>query len=429
VTGLAVLAAVVLAYALVSRRLERSVVSAPMVFVAAGILAGPDALDLVNLDATHGTAFHVAELALAILLFSDAARIDVHSLRGNASLPGRLLGIGMPATIALGMAAGAVLLTELEFWEAAIVAAVLAPTDAALGQAVQSNPLVPQRIRQALNLEGGLNDGLSVPFLALFLAIAANETVPQARDWLGFAAEQIGLGTIIGVATGGIGAWLVERASGRDMMTDALEQLAVLALAVLAFVLADEAGGNGFIAAFVGGLAAGGMGKVCGKRILAFTEEQGQLLSLSVFFIFGVAAVGFLDDVDWRVAIYAALSLTLVRMLPVALAVAGMGFRASSIAFMGWFGPRGLASIILALVVAEEEPELPALGTIMATMTVVVLASVVLHGLSARPLVALYARKLEDLPGDAPELSAHRSRDERASPHTGDDASPLTRGG
>jgi NhaP-type Na+/H+ or K+/H+ antiporter len=303
VTGLAALAAVVLAYALGSRRLELSVVSAPMVFVAAGILAGPDALDLVNLDATHGTAFHVAELALAILLFSDAARIDVHSLRGNASLPGRLLGIGMPVTIALGMAAGAVFLTELEFWEAAIVAAVLAPTDAALGQAVQSNPLVPQRIRQALNLEGGLNDGLSVPFLALFLAIAANETVPQARDWLGFAAEQIGLGTLIGVATGGIGAWLVERASGRDLMTDALEQLAVLALAVLAFVLADEAGGNGFIAAFVGGLAAGGMGRVCGERILTFTEEQGQLLSLTVFFIYGVAAVGFLDDVDWRVAI------------------------------------------------------------------------------------------------------------------------------
>jgi NhaP-type Na+/H+ or K+/H+ antiporter len=187
-TGLAVLGAVVLAYALVSRRLEQSVISAPMVFVAAGIVAGPDALDFISLDVTHGTAFHVAEVTLAILLFSDAARIDVRSLRGNTSLPGRLLGIGMPATIALGMAAGAALLTELEFWEAAIVAAVLAPTDAALGQAVQSNRLLPQRIRQALNVESGLNDGVSVPFLALFIAIAANETVPQARDWLGFAA-------------------------------------------------------------------------------------------------------------------------------------------------------------------------------------------------------------------------------------------------
>jgi sodium/hydrogen antiporter len=422
-TGLAALGVVVLAYALVSRRLERSVISAPLVFVAAGIAAGPDALDLVDLDATHGIAFHVAELALAILLFSDAARIDVRSLRGNANLPGRLLGIGMPLTIALGVAAGAALLTELEFWEAAIVAAVLAPTDAALGQAVQSNRLLPQRIRQGLNVESGLNDGLAVPFLALFIAIAANETVPQARDWIAFAAEQIGLGTLIGAATGGMGAWLVERASGRELMTDAFEQLAVLALAVLAFVLADEAGGNGFIAAFVGGLAAGGIGKVCGERILVFTEEEGQLLSLAVFFIFGVAALGFLDDANWRIVLYAGMSLTFVRMLPVALAVAGMRFRTSTIAFMGWFGPRGLASIILALVVAEEEPHLPALGTILATMTVTVLASVVLHGLSARPLAAAYARTLEHLPADAPELSSI------GSPGAGDKEPPVTRVG
>jgi sodium/hydrogen antiporter len=421
VTGLAVLAAIVLAYSLVSRRLEQSVISAPMIFVAGGIVAGPDALDLFSLDATHGTAFHVAELALAILLFSDAARINGRSLRDNASLPGRLLGIGMPLTIALGMAAGAALLTELEFWEAAIVAAVLAPTDAALGQAVQSNRLLPERIRQGLNVESGLNDGLSVPFLALFIAIAANETVPEARDWLGFAAEQIGLGTLIGAATGGIGAWLVERASERDLMTDAFEQLAVLALAVLAFVLADGAGGNGFIAAFVGGLAAGGIGKVCGERILTFTDEEGQLLSLAIFFMFGVAAIGFLDEANWRIVVYAGLSLTLVRMVPVALAVAGMGFRTSSIAFMGWFGPRGLASIILALVVAEEEPHLPALGTILAAMTVSVLASVVLHGLSARPLAAAYARNLTGLPPDAPELAS-------ASPGTGDDEPPPARG-
>jgi NhaP-type Na+/H+ or K+/H+ antiporter len=405
-TGLAVLGTVVLFYALVSKRLETSVVSAPMAFVAAGILAGPDVLGLVELNLTHGTAFHVAELALALVLFADAARIELRSLRGNASLPGRLLGIGMPATIALGMAAGALLLTELEFWEAAIVAAVLAPTDAALGRAVVSSPVVPQRVRQALNVESGLNDGLSVPFLALFIAIAAEQTVPEARDWLGFAAEQIGLGTLIGVAVGGVGGWLVERASGRGLMTDVFEQLAVLALAVLAFVLADEAGGNGFIAAFVGGLAAGRIGTTCGERILEFTEEQGQLLSLAVFFMFGVAALSFLDDADSGIVLYAALSLTLVRMVPVALAVAGMGFRPSSIAFMGWFGPRGLASIILALVVAEEEPELPALGAILAAMTVTVLASVALHGLSARPFVGAYARSAERLPPDAPELSA-----------------------
>ncbi|MGH2715321.1 MAG: cation:proton antiporter, partial [Thermoleophilaceae bacterium] len=386
-TGLAVLAAVFLVYGLASRRLELSAISAPMVFVGAGIVAGPDVLDLVELNATHGTAFHVAEVTLAVVLFADAARVDVRSLRGDAGLAGRLLGIGMPATIVLGMAAGAVLLTELEFWEAAIVAAVLAPTDAALGQAVVSSRRVPERIRQALTVESGLNDGLSVPFLALFLAIAVEQTVPEAREWLGFAAEQIGLGTLIGAAVGGIGVWLVQRASERGLTTPLFEQFAVLALAVLAFVLADEVGGNGFIAAFVGGLAAGRTGAARGQRIFEFTDEQGQLLSMAVFFIFGVAALPFLADADLGIVVYAALSLTLVRMVPVALAVAGMEFRPSTVAFMGWFGPRGLASIILALVVAEEEPELPALGAILAAMTVTVLASVALHGLTALPLV------------------------------------------
>jgi NhaP-type Na+/H+ or K+/H+ antiporter len=404
-TTLALLAAAALAYALASRRLENSVLSAPLFFVAVGVAVGPHALDVVNIEVTQGTAFHVAELALALLLFSDAAAVDLQALRGNASLPGRLLGIGMPATIGLGMAAGAVALTDLDFWEAAIVAAVLAPTDAALGRTVVSSPLVPARIRQGLNVESGLNDGLSVPFLALFIAIAGEETLPAARDWLQFALEQIGLGTLIGLVVGGAGAWVVERASERRLMTQVFEQFAALSLAVLAFVLADEAGGNGFIAAFVGGLAAGRMGAVCGKHVFAFTEEEGQLLSFAVFFLFGVASLEFLQDADWRMALYAALSLTLVRMLPVALATAGMGFRASSVLFMGWFGPRGLASIILVLVVADEVPELPGLGAILATVTMTVLASVVLHGLSAPLLSRAYSRRVQRLGSDAPELS------------------------
>jgi NhaP-type Na+/H+ or K+/H+ antiporter len=405
-TGLAVFGALVLAYALVSRRLETAGISPPLLFVAAGIVAGPEALGLVDLDATHGTAFHVAELALALLLFSDAASVDLRSLRAGAGLPGRLLGIGIPATIALGIAAGAALLTELELWEAAIVAAVLAPTDAALGKPVVSSTRVPARVRQTLNVESGLNDGLAVPFLALFLALAAEETLPQARDWLGFATEQIGLGSLIGLAVGGAGGWLVQRAAERDQMTGVFDQFAALALAVLAFLLADEAGGNGFIAAFVGGLAAGRIAPVCGERIFEFTEQQGQLLGLAVFFIFGVAALGFLEDANWRIALYAALSLTLVRMLPVALALAGTGLRASTIAFLGWFGPRGLPSIILALVVAEEEPALPGLGTILATVTVTVLASIVLHGLTARPLVETYSRTIGRLPRTGAPSSA-----------------------
>jgi NhaP-type Na+/H+ or K+/H+ antiporter len=389
---LAVLSAVLLVYALLSRRLAALLVTAPILFVAAGMAVGPHALGVVDLDLTHGTALHVAELALALLVFSDAAQVDLRTLRGARSLPGRLLAIGMPATIALGAAAGALILTDLDVWEAAIVAAVLAPTDAALGQAVVSSRLVPERIRQGLTVESGLNDGLTVPFLALFLAIAAEETVPEARDWLGFATEQIGLGVALGVLVGGGGAWLVRWALASGSMRQPFEQAALLALAVLAFVVADEAGGNGFIAAFVAGLAAGRLAPAGEERAFELTERQGQLLGLAVLFVFGAASLGFLDDADWRTALYAAVSLTLVRMLPAALAVTGMGFRPTSIAFIGWFGPRGLASIVLALVVAAEQPDLPALDSIMAVVTLTVLASIVLHGVTAQPLVRAHAR-------------------------------------
>lgn len=410
---LGVLAAVVLAYAVVSRRLAGTIVSVPIVFVGAGVVLGPDILDVVRFDATHGTAFHVAELALAFVLFADASSVRRGSLRGKGgSLPMRLLGIGMPLTIGLGVLLGALLLADLELWEAAIVAAILAPTDAALGQAVVSSPLVPPRIRQALKVEGGLNDGLSVPFLALFIALAAYETTPQARDWVSFAAEQIGIGALAGVVVGGGGAWLVQQAHEHELTTGPWERFATLALAVIAFVAADQLGGNGFIAAFVGGLAAARLGPSCGDRVFAFTEQEGQLLSLAVFFIFGVSALGFVDEVTWEIALYAALSLTVVRMAPVAVAAAGQGLDRGTVAFMGWFGPRGLASIILALVVAEEEPDLPALGAILATVTVTVLASVLAHGISAPPLVRIYARRLEALPATAPELEPDGPRQE-----------------
>ena len=402
-TGLVVLAAVVLAYSLVSRRLELSAISAPMVFVAAGILASPDVLDLVELDATHGTAFHVAELTLAILLFADASRIDLRSLRGEADLPAcsasacrsRLRRGWRPAPCSSRTCSSGRRRSWPRSWHR--------PTPRWAKPSWRAVRCLA-RIREALGVESGLNDGLSVPFLALFLAIAADQTVPKAGDWLGFAAEQIGLGTLIGAGVGGGGAWLAERCSERGLTTPLFEQFAVLALALLAFLLADKAGGNGFIAAFVGGMVAGRVGAVSGERIFEFTEEEGQLLSLAVFFIFGTVAISLLDHADLGIVLYAALSLTLVRMVPVALAVAGMGFRPSTVAFMGWFGPRGLASIILAFVVAEEEPDLPALGVILAAMTVTVLASVALHGLSAVPFVRSYARDVERLPPSAPEL-------------------------
>jgi NhaP-type Na+/H+ or K+/H+ antiporter len=395
VTDIGILAAVLFLYSLLSRRLDRWAITAPMVFVSAGILLGPDVLDLTALELTSETGLLVAEVALVIVLFGDAARIDLRALSGNRNLPARLLGIGMPLTIGLGVLAGAVLLDEIEVWEAAIIAAVLATTDAALGQVVVSSDLVPQRIRQGLNVESGLNDGLSIPFLFLFVGLAVSEAEVTASGWLSFAAEQIGIGALIGIGLGLIGGWLYERAVHHELITGTFQQLAIIALAIIAWALAEELGGNGFIAAFVAGLTTGRITPVCGEKILDFTEDEGQLLNLAVFFIFGISAIGFLDAAGWEVVVFGLLSLTLIRMLPVAISMIGTGLRGSSIAFLAWFGPRGLASIILALVVVEEEPELPGLEIVLATMTVTVLASVFAHGLSARPLVRTYARSLE----------------------------------
>jgi NhaP-type Na+/H+ or K+/H+ antiporter len=311
----------------------------------------------------------------------------------------------MPLTIGVGTVAAAVLLLGLEFWEAAIVAAILAPTDAALGHAVVSSKVVPEKIRQTINVEAGLNDGLSIPFLFLFLGLAADQASLDAAAWFTFGVQQIVVGIAAGVLVGGAGGWLVDKASLTGAMTHNFKRLAMVALAIGAWVFADQVGGNGFIAAFVAGLAVARFRDDFGEEALDFAEREGQLLSLIVFFVFGTAAISFLGAVTWGVVAFAVLTLTIIRMGPVALALAGTGLSRVSVAFVGWFGPRGLASIILALVVVDEEPGLPGLDLVLAATTLTVLASVFLHGISARPLARAYSRSIAELAPDAPEHS------------------------
>jgi sodium/hydrogen antiporter len=399
-----VLAAVVFVFGLVSRRLEGTVLTAPLAFVAAGVILGPSGLGLVEFGLDEHTVLLLGEIALAIVLFADAAGTNLSLLRQNEGLPLRLLGIGMPLTITLGTIIAALVLTDLAFWEAAIVGTVLAPTDAALGQAVVNNPRIPARVRQALDVEAGLNDGLSVPFLALFLTLAvAREELQPATYWIRFALEQVGLGVLVGVGVGAAGGWLVRRVSRRRWMTEPFERLALLALAIIAWALADRMGGNGFIAAFIGGLVVGPAVERVGKQLIRFTEAEGQLLNLSVFFIFGALAVGLIEPLTWRAASYALLSLTLIRMLPVAASLLGTHLQIVSVLFMGWFGPRGLASLVLGLIVVAEAPLLAGRGLIEQVVALTVLFSVFLHGITAAPLSAAYASRIEKMAPDAPE--------------------------
>ena len=396
----------VFGYSLVSRRLEHTVVTAPILFTAAGALLVvlPETERALLLD--RKVLLLIAEVGLVMTLFTDASRIRRQALRGDRNLPVRLLTTGMLLTIALGAAAAMVCFAGLSWWEAGIIAAILAPTDAGLGQVIVTSPLVPARIRQALNVEAGLNDGLSVPFLMLFIAFAGalDEGAAVHTVLARFLLEQLGYGAAIGVGIGLIGGGLLGLAQRRHWMSPKLAQFGVVALPLLGIIASEEAGASMFIVAYVAGLAVQAGFPQVAHHSVEFTEDWGQLFNLFVFFLFGLFVAHRWHGFTPPVLLYAVLSLTVVRMLPVALALAGTGTSRATVLFMGWFGPRGLASIVLGLVYLEQQTNLPIEDTIRYAVMATVLLSIVAHGLSAMPGIARYARSVERLPAGAPEL-------------------------
>jgi NhaP-type Na+/H+ or K+/H+ antiporter len=392
-------------YSLVSHRIEGSIITAPMIFVGIGLLVSPDGLDFISLGVNNQLVLVFAEIALVLILFSDAARIDFTTLKGNRNLPARLLGIGLPLTIFAGAVTAILFFTDLALAEAALIGAILAPTDAGLGQVIVNSPKVPARIRQALNVESGLNDGGAIPFFAFFLVLAdaEKENLP-ASQWVLFAAEQIGLGILVGLIVGLLGGYLVNKAIDKGLMQGRFSWIGFLALAIISFIAADAVGGSGFIAAFVGGLATSVTGRHVGESVIEFTATGGEIFSLAVFFIFGILAASLLSGLTIEILIYAVLSLTLIRMLPVAISLVKTRLQPESVLFIGWFGPRGLASIVLLLITLNDAPGIPGLQTIAMVVSTTILISVFAHGLSANPLINWYAGKIATLPGDAPEL-------------------------
>ncbi|HMZ31431.1 MAG TPA: cation:proton antiporter [Methanoregulaceae archaeon] len=403
--GIIIFSIMLFAYSLVSHRIESSIVTAPMIFVAIGMLVSPEGFDIIPLGAENELILVFAEIALVLILFSDAARIDVSTLKGNRNFPSRLLGIGLPLTIFLGAVMAILFFTDLSLPEAALIGVILAPTDAGLGQVIVNSPKVPARIRQALNVESGLNDGGAIPFFAFFLVLStAEEAHIPASQWVIFAFEQIGYGVLVGLIVGLLGAHLINKAIDKGLMRGRFQWIGFLALAVISYVVAIAIGGSGFIAAFVGGFATTLTGRGVGDSIIEFTSTWGEVFSLVVFFVFGMLAASLLSGITATIILYAALSLTLIRILPVAVSLMRTGLKPNSILFIGWFGPRGLASIVLLLITLNEAPDIPGLQTIAITVTTTVLISVFAHGISANPAIAWYAKKMALLPSDAVEL-------------------------
>lgn len=402
---LATFLALLFAYSLVSARVARTVLTAPMVFTAAGLVAYPLLRVVPRGEAGQEFFLRMAETGLVLLLFTDASRTDLDLLRRIRALPTRLLSAGMLLTLLLGGLAAAVVFGRLTIWEAGILSAILAPTDAGLGQIIVSSPRVPRKIREALNVEAGLNDGLSVPFLLFFIALAGSGTLGQDARLGGYIVEQLGYGAVVGGGIGLLGGWLLRLAKRHEWVAASFLQLAVVSLPLLCLVASEAVAASMFIAAFVAGLTVQIGFREAGKHSVEFTEDWGQVLNLAVFFLFGLLCSRAWPEFRLSHLVYAVISLTVVRMAPVALALVGTRLSAPTVLFMGWFGPRGLASIVLGVVFLEHAPHCPGGETIRLAVMVTVLLSIFAHGLTARPGIELYARRLATLPPGAPETA------------------------
>jgi sodium/hydrogen antiporter len=405
-TELAVLALLVAGYALLANRLERWSTGAALVFVVIGIVLSEDALGGISIQPAAEPIKILAEATLTLLLFADASTVRVRALRQDARVVAKLLVVGLLLTILLGTAGALLLFPGISLGIALLIGAVLAPTDAALGQAVVTNRTVPARIRRVLNVESGLNDGIVTPIVFFALALATAEAGRSANGLVD-ALLDLGIGTAVGVLLGAVGGLSLLVANRRGWTSSMSRQLFVLTLAAGCYLAAVALGGNGFIGAFVGGLAFGRATAHSDAEAVEFTETQGSLLAIGVWTAFGLTLAGqvvtHLGDV--MPIVYAVLSLTIIRMLPVAIALLGERFQPMTMLFVGWFGPRGLASIVF-LVIGLEGLEHAGVdsGPLAATVAWTVLLSVVLHGLTARPLAAWYGSRVASLASDAPEL-------------------------
>ncbi|MGW0943511.1 cation:proton antiporter [Streptomyces sp. NPDC002623] len=423
-TGAAV-AAVTAGYALFSRRLASTPVSAPMVFTGFGVLIGPLGFDVLDLGHDAGPILTLIEAALALMLFTDSMTVRRHDLRTGGFLPLRLLTIGLPLSIATGWLLAWPLLPGLTLWEFALLGAVLAPTDAALGKTASSSPRVPALVRHGLNVESGLNDGLVLPFFLLFLASIPGTTASEEGVG-GVFWRALVVSSAVGLAFGWVGGWLLTLARARSWVMGEWQQVVVLAVAFAAYSVATATDGSGFIAAWTGGFAFGvalrkgdpeGGNPTDGKstdrkstnaepakeRPADLAEYAGGLLGSLSFLVFGAVLLGpTLDHLDWRIITYAVLSLTVVRMLPVALALAGTGMRLPTVAYVGWFGPRGLASVVFGLLLVEDH--VPGIGLLSRVVAATIGLSILLHGMSAPYFADRYGNWYDAVNATTPDL-------------------------
>jgi NhaP-type Na+/H+ or K+/H+ antiporter len=389
---LAIFASLIFLYSIFAARIGKMLINGPLLFVLAGIIAGPLVLNIVDLTISGSDFENLANLALALVLFTGASKVNLEVLKSSIAIPSRLLMIGLPLTIVFGLIAGFYVFDGFLWVELAILATVLAPTDAALGEAVVTNQAVPPKVREALNVESGLNDGISVPIFLLLMALfkAGSSVHDMSLSYtLGLFAKEIGIGLLAGIVVMFLGAKLLVYSETRKWIGEAWKPTIVIALAFGCFSLADIFGGSGFIACFTGGFIYGVVNKKYKSDLQKHAEGLGNALTFVIWFLFGLIAVStYFSQFTWQIFLYAVLSLTIVRMIPVLISLIKTGVSLKEKLFIGWFGPRGLASIVFAIMLLDIK--LPHEETIITTILCTVFLSVVLHGITANPLISLF---------------------------------------
>jgi NhaP-type Na+/H+ or K+/H+ antiporter len=391
---LAVLALFIFCYSLIAGRVERAATSGPIVFVVAGLLMGPLGLGWFDGDVSHTELRVLADLTLASILFIDAANADLAILKRQFRIPARMLLFGLPGVIFLGTIFAALLFDTLSLFEAAILGTVLAATDAALGKAVITNKAVPAQIREGLNIESGLNDGLCVPILFVFIALALGSGAEGGGTQLALklVIQELGIGLVVGLGITAIGTWALRWCWNQGWVTEIWMQVTVVALAIACFSVAQSLHGSGYIAAFTGGLLFGFKAKESTHKLVLAAEGTGETLALMTWMLFGAIVIGqSVQHFTWEMLVYALLSLTVIRMLPIFLSLSGSGESTASKLFLGWFGPRGLASIVFAIIVVNKG--VPGGQFVAMVVVLTVFLSLVAHGVSANPLAKLLGQK------------------------------------
>jgi NhaP-type Na+/H+ or K+/H+ antiporter len=396
-----VLTVLVLCYAVVSGLVKRWYLAPALIFVLFGIILGPFGLGVIDIGTDTASFTVVAQLALTVILFNQAVQLDLSTVFRRREVTFRLLVIGIPLALTLGTVTAVLVLPVMPLWEAVCLSAIVAPTEVALIDALLEDKRVPERIRHALSTESGFYDGFALAAMLAALALASEQSDPDASRWTLFLVRTEVVSVVVGLAIGAIGGLVIARSQKREWMSDTWAQLATLAVALVCFQVGEGLHGSGFVAAFAGGLAFAFMAKRIGvPPDTQVSDAAGQLLELMVFAMFGSYAVvvGW-RDAGWRVVLFAVLALFAVRMIGVGVALIRSDLPARNRLFIGWFGPRGIGTLVLGLLVVERG-QIEQESLITQVVVVTVTLSLVVHSLTAWPGIKwLAARKPADAPG------------------------------